>query len=206
MKLGGRLLMLTVTVFSVVWGGSGCANPATDPVAPVKAVPRYPAAPFQPRVQMLNDGPDGDGVVSIRSAADVRAAVAARGEGRQKQGRSSDRAADEALPVTVPDSLLTVLGRTSIPTMGMSGLVPNAQRLAAYILSNYPGVQSIGGVRADPIPDHPSGRAIDVMIGSDMGLGDAINDDVQRQSGRFGVVYTLWRVANHFNHVHITVS
>jgi len=44
------------------------------------------------------------------------------------------------------------------------------------------------------------------MIGSDMGLGDAINADVQSQAGRFGVAYTMWRVANHFNHVHVTVS
>ena len=72
--------------------------------------------------------------------------------------------------------------------------------------STYPGVQSIGGVRADYLPDHPSGHAIDIMIGSDMGLGDAINADVQSQAGRFGVAYTMWRVANHFNHVHVTVS
>jgi hypothetical protein len=88
----------------------------------------------------------------------------------------------------------------------MGGLVPNARALAAYIINAYPGVQSIGGVRSDPLPDHPSGHAIDIMIGSDMALGDAINADVQGQAGRFGVVYTLWRVANHFNHVHVTVS
>ena len=94
----------------------------------------------------------------------------------------------------------------AIPTVGMNGLVPNARALAAYIIATYPGVQSIGGVRADPLPDHPSGHAIDIMIGSDMGLGDAINADVQSQAGRFGVAYTMWRVANHFNHVHVTVS
>lgn len=93
-----------------------------------------------------------------------------------------------------------------VPTVGMAGLVPNARALVAYIANTYPSVQAIGGVRADPIPDHPSGRAIDIMIGSDMGLGDAINADVQRQAGRFGVVYSLWRVPNHFNHVHVTVS
>ena len=92
-----------------------------------------------------------------------------------------------------------------VPAVGMGGLVPNAGALAAYISATYPGVQAIGGVRADPLPDHPSGHAIDIMIG-DMDLGDAINADVQRQAGRFGVVYTMWRVANHFNHVHVTVS
>jgi len=95
---------------------------------------------------------------------------------------------------------------SAVPTVGMGGLVPNAKALADYIMSTYPGVQSIGGVRADSRPDHPSGRALDIMIGSDMGLGDAINADIQSQAGRFGVEYTMWRVANHFNHVHVTVS
>jgi hypothetical protein len=44
------------------------------------------------------------------------------------------------------------------------------------------------------------------MIGWNTGLGDAINADIQRQARRFGVVYTLWRVVNHFDHVHVTVS
>lgn len=93
-----------------------------------------------------------------------------------------------------------------IPMVGTPGLVPNARGLAAYIMSTYPGVQSIGGVRADSRPDHPSGHALDIMIGSDMGLGDAINADLQSQAARFGVAYTMWRVAAHFDHVHVTVS
>lgn len=94
----------------------------------------------------------------------------------------------------------------AVPTVGMSGLSPNARALSDYIIATYPGVQSIGGVRSDSRPDHPSGHALDIMIGSDMGLGDTINSDVKGQSGRFGVVYTMWRVANHYNHVHVTVS
>ena len=105
-----------------------------------------------------------------------------------------------------PAAQQAVLIGGPVPTVGMGGLVPNARALAAYIANTYPGVQAIGGVRSDPLPDHPSGHAIDIMIGSDMGLGDAINADVQGQAGRFGVVYSLWRVANHFNHVHVTVS
>jgi hypothetical protein len=95
---------------------------------------------------------------------------------------------------------------SAVPQVGMGGLVPNARSLAQYVVANYPGVQSIGGVRADSRPDHPSGRAIDIMIGSDMSLGDAINADIQSKAGQFGVEYTMWRVADHFNHVHVTVS
>lgn len=93
----------------------------------------------------------------------------------------------------------------AVPLVGSNGLCPNAWNLAGYIQNNYPGVQSIGGVRADALPDHPSGHALDIMIGSNMGLGDTIANDVRNQSGTFGVKYVLWRVPNHFNHVHVTV-
>lgn len=91
-----------------------------------------------------------------------------------------------------------------VPLVGGNGLCPNASNLAHYIMENYPGVSSIGGVRNDRLPDHPSGHAIDIMV-NDMGLGDTIAADVNAQSGRFGVKYVLWRVADHFNHVHVTV-
>lgn len=129
-------------------------------------------------------------------AVDVDAAAAVR-----------DQLEDLSAYVISPAAQQAALGPGgAVPTVGMGGLVPNARALAAYVATTYPGVQAIGGVRSDPLPDHPSGRAIDIMIGSDMGLGDAINADIQSQVGRFGVAYTLWRVANHYNHVHVTVS
>ena len=95
---------------------------------------------------------------------------------------------------------------SAVPLVVGGGLTPNARALAQYITATYPGVRSIGGVRPDSRPDHPSGRALDIMIGSDMGLGDAINADIQSQAGRFGVEYTMWRVASHFDHIHVTVG
>lgn len=92
----------------------------------------------------------------------------------------------------------------AVPLVGGGGLVPNARSLASYIQNTYPGVTSIGGVRHDPLPDHPSGHAIDIMV-PNMGLGDTIRNDIQNQSKRFGVKYILWRVANHYDHVHVTV-
>ena len=149
---------------------------------------------------------------SAKSAADARAAAQAAAAVRADlQKKQSEMQTQVALLKTryglLSPAEQALLGPgAAIPTVGMSGLVPNARALAAYIIATYPGVQSIGGVRADALPDHPSGHAIDIMIGSDMGLGDAINADVQSQSGRFGVSYTMWRVANHFNHVHVTVG
>lgn len=54
----------------------------------------------------------------------------------------------------LPTSVVSALGPIgNIPTVGMGGLVPNAPGLAAYIMATYPGVQSIGGVRSDALPD-----------------------------------------------------
>jgi hypothetical protein len=148
---------------------------------------------------------------SAESAAEAKAAAdaaaALRADLQKKQSQLQTQVAlVKATYNALPAPLQAVLGPgAAIPTVGMGGLVPNARALAAYIIAKYPGVQSIGGVRSDPLPDHPSGHAIDIMIGSDMGLGDAINADVQSQAGQFGVSYTMWRVANHFNHVHVTV-
>jgi len=141
-----------------------------------------------------------------KAAADAAAAVRADLEQQQSQLKTQVAVVKASYAALTPAMQAALGPGAHIPTVGMRGLVPNARALTAYIIANYPGVQSIGGVRPDPLPDHPSGRAIDIMIGSDMGLGDAINADVQSQAGRFGVSYTMWRVANHFNHIHVTVS
>jgi hypothetical protein len=81
----------------------------------------------------------------------------------------------------------------------------NASSLAEYVRSNYSGVLSIGGVRPDPLPDHPSGRAIDIMVGGNTSLGTAIYGDIMSQQGNFGVKYSLWQVPAHYDHIHVTV-
>lgn len=106
---------------------------------------------------------------------------------------------------TAAAAILTAPAAPAVPIVGGNGLTPNAAALAQYIRDTYPAVQSIGGVRQDPLPDHPSGRAIDIMVG-DMNLGDTIHADIQSQASRFGIQYTLWRVANHYDHIHITVQ
>lgn len=103
-------------------------------------------------------------------------------------------------------ALISAPAAHAVPTVGMSGLTPNAAALADYVRANYPGVLSIGGVRADPLPDHPSGRAIDIMVGGNAGLGNTIASDIRAQSGRFGVSYILWQTAAHYDHVHVTVN
>ncbi len=149
---------------------------------------------------------------SARSAADAKAAADAATALRADLQKRQTELQSQVAAVKVSYGMLSpaqqaLLGPgAAVPTVGMSGLIPDAKALAAYIIATYPGVQAIGGVRADPIPDHPSGHAIDIMIGSDMALGDAINADVLSQSARFRVRYTMWRVPSHFNHVHVTVD
>lgn len=103
-------------------------------------------------------------------------------------------------------AVLTAPPAHAFPIVGGNGLVPNAWAIVQYVQDAYPGVQSIGGVRQDALPDHPSGRAVDIMIGGDMALGDQIAADLRSQAGRFNISYCLWRVANHFNHVHCSVA
>ncbi len=151
-----------------------------------------------------------------QAAVDAAAAVRADLQNKRAQLRKQMAAVNasyarlapaQQVGLTLPSAAVTAaLGPVGpIPTVGMGGLVPNARVLADYIMATYPGVRSIGGVRADALPDHPSGHALDIMIGSEMGLGDAINADLRSQAGRFGISYTMWRVSAHFDHVHVTV-
>jgi hypothetical protein len=95
----------------------------------------------------------------------------------------------------------------AVPIVGGGGLTPNAWALANYIQANYPGVQSIGGVRADPYPDHPSGRAIDIMVGGNTALGNTIYADIMANPGRWGISYAMWLTdPAHQDHIHVSVN
>jgi hypothetical protein len=120
---------------------------------------------------------------------------------------SSGRMMKKIALATITAGLVATSSATAsaFPSSDRSPL-PNTSESPAVHPATYPGVQSIGGVRADSRPDHPSGHALDIMMGWDISLGDAIDADVESQASRFGVVYTMWRVADHFNHVHVTAS
>jgi hypothetical protein len=94
----------------------------------------------------------------------------------------------------------------AVPLIGANGLCPNARNLAAYIQATYPNVNSIGGVRPDRLPDHPSGHALDIMVGNNTALGNRIAADIRNQTGRFAVKYILWQTVNHYDHIHVTVA
>jgi uncharacterized protein YraI len=107
-----------------------------------------------------------------------------------------------------------------------SGLTADAVRVHRAICAQFPQIKSFGGVRADSLPEHPSGRALDAMV-SDASLGRQIADWVRANRKQLGVseiIYAqrIWTVqrggegwrsmsdrgsasANHYDHVHVTV-
>jgi peptidoglycan DL-endopeptidase CwlO len=112
----------------------------------------------------------------------------------------------KSLAAVIATAVVLAPNAQAVPIVGGGGLTPNAWALANYIQANYPGVQSIGGVRQDPWPDHPSGRAIDVMVGGNTALGNQIYADIMGNPGRFGISYALWQTRAHFDHIHFTVA
>jgi hypothetical protein len=110
------------------------------------------------------------------------------------------------------------------------GLQVNTIRTARAISVMFPEIKTIGGYRQDPLPWHPNGLAIDVMIpnhGTEAGieLGNQIAGYALANAKRWGVIHVIWRqgfypgvgapswtadygneTANHFDHVHIATN
>lgn len=95
--------------------------------------------------------------------------------------------------------------------------------VARSITADFPQIHEMGGVRPDPLPWHPLGLAVDVMIpnsGSDEGiaLGNAIVAYVMQNANRFGIQDAIWRGVyytpngaqasrlGHYDHVHVTTT
>ncbi len=125
----------------------------------------------------------------------------------------------------------TPVAATSGDSQGLDGLQPKTKAIVADCRSRFPQILTYYGVRSDPLPDHPSGRAVDIMLPnyrSNYDLGRSIADYYQANAIRFGIEYIIydqhiwsvarssegWRfmadrgsdTANHKDHVHITVT
>jgi hypothetical protein len=94
----------------------------------------------------------------------------------------------------------------------------------------FPQITTIGGYRQDPLPWHPNGLAIDVMIPNyhtpeGIELGNQIAGYALANTKRWGVLHVIWRqkyypgigapswtanygneTANHYDHVHICTN
>lgn len=112
------------------------------------------------------------------------------------------------------------------------GLKPNAIKVHRAARSKFPQITTYYGARQDAIPDHPSGRALDLMIpsytsASGRALGQDVANWARANAKTLGIQYVIhnqriwniqrdkegWRFmadrggdsANHKDHVHITV-
>ncbi|TAM64119.1 MAG: hypothetical protein EPN51_25005 [Mycobacterium sp.] len=89
------------------------------------------------------------------------------------------------------------------------------------ISADFPQIHEIGGVRPDPLPWHPRGMALDVMIpnpdnAEGIALGNTIVAYVMQNAARFGIQDAIWRGVyytpggsqasrlGHYDHVHVT--
>lgn len=125
-------------------------------------------------------------------------------------------------------------GICHVPKWSEDHLTLDAVLIGRYVAMTWGDVKMVGGWRpSDPYPDHPSGRAVDIMMpnggkGKDKKLGDEIAAYFQEHADEYGVEYILWRqrtwtagdglnkwkdmedrgspTANHMDHVHITVK
>ncbi len=112
------------------------------------------------------------------------------------------------------------------------GLTPNAIAVHRASRALFPQITTYYGVRADSIPDHPSGRALDLMIpnyrsADGVALGQEVAEWARTNAKELGIQYVIWNQriwnvqrdqegwrymaprggdsANHKDHVHITV-
>ncbi|ORX09949.1 MULTISPECIES: transglycosylase family protein [Mycolicibacterium] len=99
-----------------------------------------------------------------------------------------------------------------------AGLTPGAAAVNDLIGQYFPEITTIGGYRKDPHPDHPSGRALDIMIpgGTTAGganpSGKALGDRIwewMKTTGLFDMRGSLWQTmtgGNHFDHIHARLA
>jgi hypothetical protein len=98
-----------------------------------------------------------------------------------------------------------ICGPAAIPQCDPSGwgegnLTRDAVWLMRTVRQQWPQIDVVGGWRpADTYPDHPSGRAVDVMVphvgrsAAGVEVGDAIAEYFMANADRYGVRYMIWR-------------
>lgn len=123
---------------------------------------------------------------------------------------------------------------SGITTSGMSQLNANAKVVVSHVIATYPKITTIYGWRAssDYSSDHPSGRAVDIMIpnwtqAAMADYGWVIAKDFAANAKKYRVNYVIYRqsiynaaypergwramedrgsnTANHYDHVHVSV-
>jgi hypothetical protein len=179
---------------------------------------------------------DAEQAAAAAAQAQAEQAAAARAEAEAKAAAEAAAAAAEAeraaaaaaaTPAAAAASAGTAVSATAKISNSAGAVRPQAQAAANVVVSNVPGAGgiTIGGTRAsaaDP-HGHPSGLALDYMVGSDAALGDAIAEYHIAHWDELGVEYIIWEqrmlsspggswkpmsdrgspTANHMDHPHV---
>ncbi|WP_432560581.1 SH3 domain-containing protein [Granulicoccus sp. GXG6511] len=203
---------------------SGSAN---VPKPPTAALPDTIGTKYATTALMLRSSPDDQ----FTAYGDAPAGSALQVTGRVINGRAEVVWNGTVRWVTAQylrDTPPTTNTGTSGPSkFNLPGLTPNARNLLAQIEAEFPEARTIYGVRQDPLPDHPSGRALDIMVYTNADLGGRIANWTQENARSLNVEYVIWNqriwsvarsgegwrymadrgsiTANHRDHVHITV-
>lgn len=79
------------------------------------------------------------------------------------------------------------------PTSGEGGLQPIAVLAKRLIHRIWPSITEIGGYRQDAYPEHPSGRALDVMVGVGNPIGDEVTGWALANDAILPLIHALWK-------------
>lgn len=96
--------------------------------------------------------------------------------------------------------------------VSLQGLQPQSIAALAAIQGKFPNVPLSSGFRAsDPFEWHPGGRGLDLAIPEwntpqGKALGDQVNSWILANKDLLGVYGTLWQVADHYNHIHVSLK
>jgi hypothetical protein len=167
-------------------------------------------------------------LAASRSERDADQAAAAASQAQSEQAAAAARAEAEAQAAATA-AAAAPSAATAVATISNSAgsVRPQAQAAANAVVSNVPGTDgiTIGGTRssaADP-HGHPSGLALDYMVGSNAALGDEIVAYHLAHWDELGVEYIIWQqrmlsspggswtqmenrgspTANHMDHPHV---
>ncbi|QAY16413.1 tape measure protein [Gordonia phage Msay19] len=158
----------------------------------------------------------------VITAAEVRGAGGHQAIMAQRQvwaGRKRMQGVDQSMPAFARGG---PVDPKAPPWPGESNLKPAAILARRNIHKYWPMIGEIGGYRpSDPYPDHPSGLALDVMVGVGNPVGDEVNDWLHRNMVPLALNYTIWKqfykpaggggnlmgdrgdpTQNHMDHVH----
>ena len=111
---------------------------------------------------------------------------------------------------------------------GLDRVNPNTKKVVRHVWANYPQIKTMYGWSKRTTPDHPAGRAVDIMIPNykkNKALGWEITNYFRANASEFGISYIIfdqqiwsvarnkegWRkmanrggdTANHIDHVHV---